>query len=182
MNKMFKVIVAVMLLMFALATAGCGGDKFAGTWFSVRPNMVSKFSGDYYEQITIEENSDNSYIIKKVSSSYKKKDKLLSGSFFLGTALYDLTFKWTPGKLEQQTATLKDNKLIVDGTAGMLVYAYVEKNGTLMCSDGLVYAKEQADSMKKFKETEQKRLTDLKDQDKMSFYKKKNIKGFAFSD
>ena len=183
MKKMLKVIVAVMLLMLTLVAAGCGGgDKYAGTWKCAGDSPTIGFDGNRYIQIVIEKNGDKSYIIKNTRSNYHRTMKRISGDYWKRNDINDATFTWKTAQVQQYSATLINDKLVVDGFGGLLFYTQVEKDGSLLCSDHSVFTKEKADDVKNFKEAEQKRILDLKETDKMQVYRAKNIGKIIFTD
>lgn len=183
MKKLFTLFLASIMLLCALVISGCGGgDKFTGSWVSISPSPLEAFDGHTYRQFKIEKNGDTAYIITEVDNGYRLKLKRIKGNDFWGNKISDFNFYWVVEPPKKQTATLQGNKLVVDGTANKLFFTYVEKDGTLLCSDQQLLRKEQKDSMTVFKTEEQKRLKALYDADEMGKYDAKEVNSLNFAD
>lgn len=180
MNKFFKILAAFVMLIAMLAITGCGGgDKFEGKWVTTKNSAFSNFDGSDYKQLTIEKNGD-SYLLTEVKSSYDLKEKKIGNKGFL--PIVDATFVWETKKPAQASAKADgDNRLVIDGTMGMMTVTYVEKDGTLLIGKE-VYSKEKDGDIQKFKEAEQKRLQALYDANDMDFYHKESFNSFGFAD
>lgn len=76
--KALKYVVMAVLLVCAFAMAGCGGDKFVGTWYA--------YSGSGYEKMTVEKDNNN-YLVKREIVLYQKTHKKL------GNRQEDLIYK-----------------------------------------------------------------------------------------
>lgn len=188
MNKITKLMIFTMMMICALAITGCGGsDKFSGTWSNTE--KVSEGAGYVYRQICIEKNNDNSYIIKNNIYGYSGEPDRVSGEVWKGNAIYNINYKWINHPLQKGSATLQNNKLVVDGTANLIYFTYIEKDGTLLDETGRTYKKESdktdgADGIKEFKNSEQKRLLDYTKQfkDKKMPELQSKINEVTFSD
>lgn len=66
--KALKYVVMAVLLVCAFAMAGCGSDKFVGTWYA--------YSGSGYEKMTVEKDNNN-YLIKRDIVLYSRTCKQL---------------------------------------------------------------------------------------------------------
>lgn len=139
MVKLFKVLLLVSCLIFASLISGCSdeGEKYIGNWVGIAyPNDLAH-SPVY--QISIEKNGDN-YLIKSKYSNYDEYNK-------------DNQLVWQDDPGSTKTATLKDGKLVVDGTMGADTIVLNEKDGTLLypaAGDKLTLIKD--DNGEKFKE------------------------------
>ena len=70
--KLLKYIVTTMLLLMTLVVAGCGEDKWVGTWYDKTDNYISK------SVITKEKNKD-----KRIRRSNKSFLRLVLDLLFL---------------------------------------------------------------------------------------------------
>lgn len=160
MNKITKLMIFTMMMICALAITGCGGnDKFSGTWSSVEGKGPLSLVGHTYRLITIEKNSDSSYIVKYDNTYWYELDhQRISGNTWDNSAVYKMIYKWENLTPKKGSATLKGNTL-----EGPVYLTYVEKDDTLLDGEGRTYKREKSeeDGLKTFKENEQKRLLDI---------------------
>lgn len=112
--------------------SGCSnneGDKYIGKWTGLE-NPDSPRS--YIHQMTIEKNGDN-FIIKRKIGQYNEFN-------------LDRQLEWHDSTEDTDSATLKDNKLVVGGNLTTTTYTYIEKDNTLLYSgNGGVYLQKDND-------------------------------------
>lgn len=183
MKKIVTLVFATVMLLCALSISGCGGgDKFAGNWVAINPAPANSFEGSTYRQFKIEKNGDTAYIITQVDNGYRLHLKRIKGNDFWGNKISDFNFQWVVEPPQKHTATLQGNKLVVDGSATGQTFTYVEKDGSLLCSDQQILRKEGKEAMTAFKNDEQKRLQAMYDADQMGKYDAKEVNSLNFAD
>ncbi len=129
--KIWKILCIMSLLLLTMAAfTGCSneGDKYIGKWTGLE-NPDNPRS--YIHQMTIEKNGDN-FIIKRKIGNYNEynRDEL----------------EWHDSTEDTDSATLKDDKLVVGGNLTTTTYTYIEKDNTLLYSGhGGVYLQKDDD-------------------------------------
>ena len=126
-----KCLLFVILMLLITLISGCSneGDKYIGKWTGLE-NPDSPRS--YIHQMTIEKNGDN-FIIKRKIGQYNEFN-------------LDRQLEWHDSTEDTDSATLKDNKLVVGGNLTTTTYTYIEKDNTLLYSgNGGVYLQKDND-------------------------------------
>lgn len=163
--KTMRILLMGVLLICIQLLVGCGSDKFAGTWYT--------FVNGEIQQMGIEKNGSNGYIVKfeNTSVSVKKNmvnkkeyDDSFKGLPVFGASkkdfvkpIYDYKYEWKTNKGTSYTASEKDGKLYIDGFGAFGVLVYIEKDGILR-NNGVVYQKEGKTSLEKMKEAKKDKL------------------------
>lgn len=103
--KFLKYIVTTMLLLSTLLMAGCGEDKWVGTWYEKTDTYISK------SVITKEKNKDKTYNDAEWIMGYVE-EQVDTGKRSNGTPIYNFRYNWTDKFIFNVQLTEKDGKLI----------------------------------------------------------------------
>ena len=123
--KLLKYIVTAMLLISTLAIAGCGEDKWVGTWYDKTDNYISK------SVITKEKNKDKTYNDAEWIMGYVE-EQVDTGKTSNGTPIYNFRYNWTDRFVSNVQLTEKDGKLTGTYKDIGVEVEYNEKNKTLI--------------------------------------------------
>ena len=123
--KLLKYIVTAMLLISTLAIAGCGEDKWVGTWYDKTDNYISK------SVITKEKNKDKTYNDAEWIMGYAE-EQVDTGKTSNGTPIYNFRYNWTDRFVFNVQLTEKDGKLTGTYKDIGVEVEYNEKNKTLI--------------------------------------------------
>lgn len=183
--KTIKFLTMIILLIGANIIAGCGGDKFVGTWYT-------EVNGEI-QQLSIEKNGDG-YLMNYQNTNSKESKTMINKAEYdadhktlaeFGSvnknrveAIYDVKYEWKTTKGQSFTASAKDGKLFVDGYGPFGVFAYVEKDDTLQ-NNNVIYTKEGKTSLEKMKEAKKARIKDRWNKKEGIYYKVRNIDLFG---
>ena len=100
--KLLKYIVTTMLLLMTLVVAGCGEDKWVGTWYDKTDNYISK------SVITKEKNKDKTYNDAEWIMGYVE-EQVDTGKTSNGTPIYNFRYNWTDKFVFNVQLTEKDS-------------------------------------------------------------------------
>ena len=142
--KLLKYIVTTMLLLMTLVVAGCGEDKFVGTWYNKTDNnMISK------SIITNDKDKQKTYLNEE-SALYYAGEEVKAGTDANGRTIINHRYTWTHSVIAKVPMTEKDGKLYgkfqnIDFNA-----EYNDKNKTLLCRNSKVPVVEEITNEKNF--------------------------------
>lgn len=123
--KFLKYIITSMLLFTTLLMAGCGEDKWVGTWYNKEDNYISK------SVVTKEKNKDKTYNDAEWIMGYVE-EKVDTGKTSNGTPIYNFRYNWTDKFVLNVQLTEKDGKLTGTYKDIGVEVEYNEKDKTLL--------------------------------------------------
>ncbi len=123
--KFLKYIITTMLLLTTLLMAGCGEDKWVGTWYNKEDNYISK------SVVTKEKNRDKTYNDAEWIMGYVE-EKVDTGKTSNGTPIYNFRYNWTDKFVLNVQLTEKDGKLTGTYKDIGVEVEYNEKDKTLL--------------------------------------------------
>lgn len=123
--KFLKYIITTMLLLTTLLMAGCGEDKWVGTWYNKEDNYISK------SVVTKEKNKDKTYNDAEWIMGYVE-EKVDTGKTSNGTPIYNFRYNWTDKFVLNVQLTEKDGKLTGTYKDIGVEVEYNEKDKTLL--------------------------------------------------
>lgn len=123
--KFLKYIITSMLLLTTLLMAGCGEDKWVGTWYNKEDNYISK------SVVTKEKNKDKTYNDAEWIMGYVE-EKVDTGKTSNGTPIYNFRYNWTDKFVLNVQLTEKDGKLTGTYKDIGVEVEYNEKDKTLL--------------------------------------------------
>jgi|GEM_PF-4630216 len=123
--KFLKYVVTAILLLSTMLMAGCGEDKWVGTWYSKTDNYISK------SVITKEKNKDKTYNDAEWIMGYVE-EQVDTGKTSNGTPIYNFRYNWTDKFVFNVQLTEKDGKLTGTYKDIGVEVEYNEKNKTLI--------------------------------------------------
>lgn len=130
--KLLKYIVTTMLLLMTLVVAGCGEDKFVGTWYNKTDNnMISK------SIVTKDKNKEKTYNDEE-SILYYAPEEVVAGTEPNGRKIINHRYTWTHSVIATIPMTEKDGKLYGKFHDIEFNAEYNDKNKTLLCRNSKV--------------------------------------------
>lgn len=130
--KLLKYIVTTMLLLMTLVVAGCGEDKFVGTWYNKADNNVISKS-----IVTKDKDKDKTYNDEE-SVLYYAPEEVVAGTEPNGRKIINRRYTWTHSVIATIPLTEKDGKLYGKFHNIDLNVEYNEKNKTLLSRNSKV--------------------------------------------
>lgn len=123
--KFLKYVVTAILLLSTMLVAGCGEDKWVGTWYDKMDNYISK------SVITKEKNKDKTYNDAEWIMGYVE-EQVDTGKTSNGTPIYNFRYNWTDKFVFNVQLTEKDGKLVGTYKDIGVEVEYNEKDKTLI--------------------------------------------------
>lgn len=123
--KFLKYVVTAILLLSTMLMAGCGEDKWVGTWYSKTDNYISK------SVVTKEKNKDKTYNDAEWIMGYVE-EQVDTGKTSNGTPIYNFRYNWTDKFVFNVQLTEKDGKLTGTYKDIGVEVEYNEKDKTLI--------------------------------------------------
>lgn len=142
--KLLKYIVTTMLLLMTLVVAGCGEDKFVGTWYNKADNNVISKS-----IVTKDKNKEKTYNNEE-SMLYYAPEEVVAGTEANGRKIINRRYTWTHSVIATIPLTEKDGKLYGKFQNIDLNVEYNDKNKTLLCRNSKVPIVDEAINEKNF--------------------------------
>lgn len=142
--KLLKYIVTTMLLLMTLVVAGCGEDKFVGTWYNKADNNVISKS-----ILTKDKNKEKTYNNEE-SMLYYAPEEVVAGTEANGRKIINRRYTWTHSVIATIPLTEKDGKLYGKFQNIDLNVEYNDKNKTLLCRNSKVPIVDEAINEKNF--------------------------------
>lgn len=124
--KFFKYIVTMMLLFTTFMLAGCGEDKFVGTWYQRMDNIISK------AVITKDEKKDKLYHDAEWLMGYTE-EMVQAGRDAKGYTIVNYRYKWYNKFVTNVPMTEKNGKLSGEWNGINVEVEYDEKSKNLIC-------------------------------------------------
>lgn len=141
--KFFRYIITAMLLLATLMTAGCGEDKFVGTWYQRVGNIMSK------SVITKDKNKDNLYHDAEWLMGYTE-ERVQAGRDANGHLILNYRYKWYDKFVTNVPMTEKDGKLSGEWQGMKVDVEYDEKTKNLICRNSKLPIVTEAQNEKNF--------------------------------
>ncbi|WP_293686935.1 hypothetical protein [uncultured Phascolarctobacterium sp.] len=142
--KLLKYIVTTMLLLMTLVVAGCGEDKFVGTWYNKADNNVISKS-----IVTKDKNKEKTYNNEE-SMLYYAPEEVVAGTEANGRKIINRRYTWTHSVIATIPLTEKDGKLYGKFQNIDFNVEYNDKNKTLLCRNSKVPIVDEAINEKNF--------------------------------
>ena len=142
--KLLKYIVTTMLLLMTLVVAGCGEDKFVGTWYNKADNNVISKS-----IVTKDKNKEKTYNNEE-SMLYYAPEEVVAGPEANGRKIINRRYTWTHSVIATIPLTEKDGKLYGKFQNIDFNVEYNDKNKTLLCRNSKVPIVDEAINEKNF--------------------------------
>lgn len=142
--KLLKYIVTTMLLLMTLVVAGCGEDKFVGTWYNKADNNVISKS-----IVTKDKNKEKTYNNEESMLYYAPED-VVAGTEANGRKIINRRYTWTHSVIATIPLTEKDGKLYGKFQNIDVNVEYNEKNKTLLSRNSKVPIVDEAINEKNF--------------------------------
>lgn len=142
--KLLKYIVTTMLLLMTLVVAGCGEDKFVGTWYNKADNNVISKS-----IVTKDKNKEKTYNNEESMLYYAPED-VVAGTEANGRKIINRRYTWTHSVIATIPLTEKDGKLYGKFHNIDLNVEYNDKTKTLLCRNSKVPIVDEAINEKNF--------------------------------
>lgn len=124
--KLLKYIVTAMLLLTTLLMAGCGEDKFVGTWYNRVDNAISK------SIVTKYKNKDKTYDDAEYAMFYSE-DQYAAGFDQSGRQIINYRYIWTDKFIANIPMTEADGKLNSSYQDIDINVEYDDKTKHLLC-------------------------------------------------
>lgn len=142
--KLLKYIVTTMPLLMTLVVAGCGEDKFVGTWYNKADNNVISKS-----IVTKDKNKEKTYNNEE-SMLYYAPEEVVAGTEANGRKIINRRYTWTHSVIATIPLTEKDGKLYGKFQNIDFNVEYNDKNKTLLCRNSKVPIVDEAINEKNF--------------------------------
>lgn len=142
--KLLKYIVTTMLLLMTIVVAGCGEDKFVGTWYNKTDNnMISK------SIVTKDKDKEKTYNDEE-SVLYYAPEEVVAGTEPNGRKIINHRYTWTHSVIATIPLIEKDGKLYGKFQNIDVNVEYNEKNKTLLSRNSKVPIVDEAINEKNF--------------------------------
>ena len=128
--KLLKYIVTAMLLLTTLLMAGCGEDKFVGTWYNRVDNAISK------SIVTKDKNKDKTYSDAEYVMFYSE-DQYAAGIDQSGRQIINYRYIWTDKFIANVPMTETDGKLNGSYQNIDMNVEYDDKTKHLLCRSSI---------------------------------------------
>lgn len=124
--KLLKYIVTAMLLLTTLLMAGCGEDKFVGTWYNRVDNAIGK------SIVTKDKNKDKTYSDAEYAMFYSE-DQYAAGIDQSGRQIINYRYIWTDKFIANVPMTETEGKLNGSYQGIDMNVEYDDKTKRLLC-------------------------------------------------
>lgn len=134
--KLFKYLALAVLVIASMALAGCGGDKYVGTWYARQGKAI-------YRDVIEKDKNDAKAYTEASHAFFYAEEMIPAGRNEKGRQVLNFRYTWTemPGITVRMTE--KDGRLYGKADVGnfkdeVQIIEYNDKNGTLVCRTSLV--------------------------------------------